>query len=114
MAYVVDCGQARVHTPTTLDLSYNDQGLVRGAVLDTGMERIVFEQDCCSYWPLHTIGRVVEVSGRTPVTDSWTDCEWMPDNADEMWDANEAGRLTLEPGGLHLEGQRIVVPGVIS
>jgi hypothetical protein len=115
MAYVVDGGVARVHSPTTMGLEYNDQGIVREAVLDTGHEQIRFVQDCSTYWPLHTIGRVAEVSGRAPVTDSWVNLEWMPDNADEMFEAWNAGRVDAEAAaGMHIAGERMVIPGVVS
>lgn len=115
MAYVVSDGEARVHTPTTMELSYNDSGIVRAAVLDTGAEKITFDQDCSTYWPLHTIGRVAEVSGRAPVTDSWVNLEWMPDNADEMFQAWNGGQVTpAAAAAMHIKGERMVIPGVVS
>jgi len=114
MAYVVDSGEARIHSPTATDVSYDDRGIVQRAVLDTGVEKIVFEQDCSSFWPIHTNGRVAEVSGRAPVTDSWIEIEWMPDNADAMFDAYDEGKDIFAAGNIKVDGQQVVIQGVNS
>ena len=115
MAYVVDDGVARVHTPTTTDLEYGEPGIVRRAVLHTGQEDIEFVQDCSTYYPLHTIGRVASVSGRAPVTDSWVNIEWMPDNSADMLQAWAEGRVSGQAmAGMHVDGERMIIPGVVA
>jgi len=82
MAYVVNDGVAKVITPTMTDIAYTKAGVVERARLNTGEEVFEFEQDCTSYYPIHTMGKVAEVTGRPAVESSFTNLEWWPDNSD--------------------------------
>lgn len=115
MAYVVIDGEAKVCTPTTTELTYDENRIIRRAVLDTGHETIEFEQDCSTYYPLHTIGGIVRTSLDRPIGDTWTNVEWMPDNAEELFAAVNQGRVGAAGWqALRIEGERAVVPGMVE
>lgn len=113
MAYVVHDGKAKVLTPTTTDLTYAANGVIRHARLDTGEEVLEFEQDAATMYPLHTVGRVASCSLRGEITDSWTNMEWMADNSEEMLQAWAEGRVTREASAaMRIVGERMVIPGI--
>jgi hypothetical protein len=115
MAYLVNDGHAKVLHPVATDLTYDENGMIAAAQLNTAQEVVYFDQDCTSYYPIHTIGRVKEVSGRAPVTESWVNMEWMPDNAEQFWRAYNEGRITArEVPQMRIAGERFVIPGVLD
>jgi hypothetical protein len=115
MAYVVNDGKASVSTPTMTDIAYTRDGLVKHARLNTGEQVFEFDQDCASYYPIHTMGRVESVTDRPAVKDSWTNLEWWPDNADVVLkyavDHHDSAKGILgQLAEFPIVGERMILP----
>ena len=114
MAYVVADGVPEVYDPVAVTIAYQPNRTVRGAAVTVGDEHLAFSQEWRLRRQLTTLGTLADHSRGVPLS-STAELEWMPDNAPDLFAAVESGRLTRElMASMRIEGERIVVPGVLA